>query len=602
MGGTAAAAAFLAACGGDDDDDGATGATGGGGGATGGATGGGGGATGASSDLLLIPTDQTATAKRGGTQSIVGSTQASSLEQITSQSGSGGLIAPKVYIGLTRQTMGTWDKLSEGEVEGEFAESWEVSPDGLTVTYKIRDQIWDRRPPTNGRKATTEDVKWTWDRFAAKGSRRQDLINAETPDAPVLGVETPDNKTFVFKLAFPFAPLHSYLGSQFYAYMYPVEADGGYDTTTIGRGSGPYMMDDNADRTKTDLTLQRNPDYWDPKHPWFDNLRYYDIPDYSSILAQFKAGTIDYHNAILQEDILQLKSDSPQLQMYQRPFFKKGVGGIFGGRRPGSPWNDDRVRKAMSMSLDRSLWSDTYSNRAKFEAAGLPVEAKTMAAAGPGYSWYLDPEENELGEASKNLQYHPDEAHKMLEATGLELPIVQTWQTYPGLVGSAADNPLNLGMWGLFEAGGDFKFEVNVYENSTIWTEKARYTGGDFDGVGLGNYFDHWDFDFTLVFKYHPTSPDFWMRLAGEDPKMTDYVNRQRRELDPEKRAQILQDYLRYDAQQLYYLPYEVASFKPFYMAQPWVGGWGWWQPWIEQNPAGPGQVQDSYWYDASKA
>jgi peptide/nickel transport system substrate-binding protein len=605
MGSTSAAAAFIAACGGDDDDSGSTGTTSAtGGGATGGATGATGGGGGATSDLLITPTDQTATAKRGGTLNIFGNFSASNFEQLLSVSGSGGLLASKTYNTLTRQTLGTYDNLSTGEVEGEFAESWEMSPDGLTATYKIRPAVFDRRPPTSGKAATSADAKYSWDRFAAGGSRRQDLVNAETPDAPVLGVETPDDDTFVMKLAFPFAPLHSYMGSQFYPLMYPVEAEGGFDTQTIARGTGAFTFndEDSARLGGTDVTMPRNPDYWDKERPYFENLRYYNIPDYSAIVAQFRAGALDFHNDILQEDVLQLKADEPKLQMYQRPFFGKGVGGVYFGRRPGSPWNDDRTRKALSMSLDRTLWSDTYSNRERFEGAGLPVEAKWNASAGPGYEWYLDPEKNELGEGSKNLQYDPEEAHKMLEATGLDLPVKSTWQTYPGITGAAGDNPLNVGMFGLMEADGDFDFDININENSQIWTNVVRYTGGDFDGHSLGFYFDHWDFDFTLIFKYHPSSPDFWMRLAGEDPKITDFVNRQRRELDPEKRAQIFQDYLRYDAEKMYYLPYYPASFKPFYLAQAWVGGWGWWQPWIEQNPGGPGQVQDSYWYDASKA
>jgi hypothetical protein len=140
MGSTAAAAAFLAACGGDDDDSGSgtTGATGGGstgGGATGGTTGATGGSTGATgggstgatgggatSDLLITPTDQTATAKRGGTLNIFGNFSASHFEQLLSVSGSGGLLASKTYNTLTRQVLGTYDNLSQGEVEGEFAE------------------------------------------------------------------------------------------------------------------------------------------------------------------------------------------------------------------------------------------------------------------------------------------------------------------------------------------------------------------------------------------------------------------------------------------------------------------------------------------------
>ena len=66
------------------------------------------------------------------------------------------------------------------------------------------------------------------------------------------------------------------------------------------------------------------------------------------------------------------------------------------------------------------------------------------------------------------------------------------------------------------------------------------------DGVGIAFYNDHHDFDWTMFLKYHPTSTDFWMKAAGEDPKMTDFVNRQRRELDVKKREQIFQDYTKY--------------------------------------------------------
>jgi peptide/nickel transport system substrate-binding protein len=572
-------AVLLAACGGDSNDNQQPG-----------------------SNLIIQPKDETSTAKRGGTSNIVGDASAASFEQLLSVSGSGGLLASKVYNQLTRMKMGTYNDVPQGEVEGEFAESFEVSPDGLTATYKVRPQKFDRRPPTNGRMATSADVKYSWDRFEAAGSRRQDLSNKVTTDAPILGVETPDARTAVMKLAFPFAPLHSYFGSQFYPLMYPIEAQNeGFDTRAIGRGTGAYTFQDGAERAGTNTTLQRNPDYWDTERPYFDNLRYFHITDYSAIVAQFKSGAIDYHNAILQEDVLQLKTDVPQLQMYQRPFFAKGVGGIYFGRRPDSPWNDDRVRKALSMSLDRKLWGDIYSNRVQFEAAGLPVDVKWMAGAGPGYDWSLDPEKNELGPQSKNLHHSTDEAHKLLVATGKQLPIRSTWQTFPGTTTTGASNPLNVGMFGILEAGGDFKFDTKVHDSSPTWTTLVRYTGGDFDGISLGFYFDHHDYDFTIFFKYHPASPDFWMRIAGEDPKMTDFVNRQRRELDPKKRAQILQDFLKYDIDKMYYVPYLPADFKPFYLAQPWVGGWGWWQPYIEQNPSGPGQTQDSYWFDASK-
>src|SRR5690606_38075516 len=247
--------------------------------------------------------------------------------------------------------------------------------------------------------------------------------------------------------------------------------------------------------------------------------------------------------------------------------FNKGSGAVFFGRRPGSPWNDERVRKALAMNQDAKLWGDNYSNRVKFEAEGLPVEVKWFARAGPGYPWYLDPEKNELGEQSKYLHYNPEEAHKLLEATGLELPIKSTWHI------SVASNDLYDGMMGIYQESGDFQFDINVIPDANQFYNTIRNTGGDFEGHAIAFYFDHMDYDWTMYLAYHPSSTDFWMGVENEDPVMTDFVRRQRRELDPQKREAIFQEFVKYDIEKMYYMPYHYpANWLPYYIAHPWVG------------------------------
>jgi ABC-type transport system substrate-binding protein len=584
IGGAAAAAAFLAACGGDDDDGGGSGAA---------------GETGAASGLLITPVEQDSSAKRGGTLNIAGAPSTATLEQSLGGSGAGGLLIPNAYSQLMRIKMGNYTETPRGETEPEFAESYEFSPDGLTATFKLRGLKYDERAPTNGRTSNSEDVKYSWERWEANNTRRQDLSNNVTPDAPVKGVETPDDQTAVFNLAFPFAPFLAYLSSTFFPFMYPVEADGGYETKSVARGTGPWLLPDS--RPSGDAIFDRNPNYYHETEPYFDKLHYHELTEYATIYAQFETGALEFHNGLIQEDVLKLKKDHPEKIMYQRPFFAKGSGGVFPGRRPDSIFNDQRVRRALSMGLDRKLWGDTYSNRAKFEAEGLPVEVKWHAGAGPGYHWWLDPEKDELGEASKNLQFNPEEAHKLLEATGLSLPIKTIWQASPGSTTGAVDHPGNQGMFGLFAATGDFEFEIKVANDFTEYLATVRDTHGDFEGLGLAFYNDHHDFDWTMFLKYHPTSTDFWMGMAGEDPKLTDFVNRQRRELDTEKREAIFQDFVKYDIEQLNYIPHFPADWKPYYIGQPWLGNWGWVQPYIEQYPNGAGQILTRYWYDESK-
>ena len=584
LGTTTAAAAFLAACGGDDDDDSGGGGTGGTGAA--------------SSGLLTTPKDQTSTAKRGGANNVAANLATSTYEQTVNGSGSGGFLMPNVYSTLMRQKLGTYDKPPQGETEPEFAQSYEVSDGGLTVTFKLRGMKFDDRPPTSGRVSDSGDVAYSWKRWETSNPRAPELANSRTPDGPVLRVETPDAQTAVFKLAFPFAPFTAYMSSTFFPFMYPKEAETGFDTRRIARGTGAFVTDDTPGATSVSFT--RNPNYYDKTNqPYFDTVNIHNLPEYTAIYSQFRAGALDYYLLMEQEDVLAVRKSNDKLIMYQRPFFAKGSGGVYFGRRQGSPFNDDRVRKALSLNLDRKLWGDTYSNRDKFEAEGLPVETKWHAGAGPGYHWYLDPEKNELGDASKNLQYNPAEAKKMLQATGMTLPIRSVWQAGPA--GTGGTGPRNDGMVGLFQQSGDFVFSTNPYATFPEYLEKVRNTGGDFDGIGLAFYNDHHDFDWTMMLKYHPKSTDFWMRIAGEDPKMTDFVNRQRRELDQKKREQIFQDFVKYDVGQMYYMPHFPADWQPYYVGQPWVGGFGWHQPYIEQYLQGPGQWHSAFWFDASK-
>jgi len=587
MGSSAAAAAFLAACGGDDDDGG---------------SGGSGGSEGAkdTSGLLASPKDETSTRKRGGTMNIAGGAinlATATLEQSLGGNGSGSQLVHLTHSQLMRAKMSTHPKVPPAsEWEPEFAQSYEQSADGLQVTFKLRGMKFDARPPTNGRTSTSADVKYSWDRFVATSTRAPELANAKSPDAPITAIETPDEQTVVMKLKFPFAPLFAYLGSTFFPHIYPKEADGGYETKSIARGTGAWTLPDNRPTGLAELT--RNPNYYHQGEPYYDKLNFHNIPDNATIYSQMQAGNLDFYNFLLQDDVLKMKKDNPKMVMYQRPFYAKGCGAIFFGRKPGSPWNDERVRKALAMNMDADLWGDNYSNRTKFEAEGLPVNTEWFARAGPGYSWWLDPKKDQLGAASKYLKYNPAEAKKLIQAAGVSTPIKEKYRFVP----NPARDPLYQAMLGIYESAGDFKFEQVSHPDFNLYLTEIRNTGGNFDGISVSFYFDHHDYDWTMYLAYHPSSTDFWMGKANEDPKMTDFVNRQRRELDNKKREQIWQDFVKYDVEKMYYIPYHFpVDSQPYYVAQPWVGGWGWWQPYIEQNPAGGGQIYSQYWFDASK-
>src|SRR5205823_13413538 len=113
---------------------------------------------------------------------------------------------------FTKAKLGNVDSLPNGDVVGDFAESFELSPDGLKATFRIRpNQKWDARAPTNGRDADSEDAMWSYNHWAAGNARRLFLVNSISPDGPALSVNTPDKITFAINLAFSSPPLMTLL-------------------------------------------------------------------------------------------------------------------------------------------------------------------------------------------------------------------------------------------------------------------------------------------------------------------------------------------------------------------------------------------------------
>src|SRR6476620_9299924 len=107
----------------------------------------------------------------------------------------------------------------EGGIDGDMMESWETSPDKLTVTFKLRQGMkWDSRAPTNGREIDAQDVAWSWTKFAANN-----------PSAAVESVTAADNRTIVMKLKQPDSALMTTLAGWDQFYPMPRESESQFD-------------------------------------------------------------------------------------------------------------------------------------------------------------------------------------------------------------------------------------------------------------------------------------------------------------------------------------------------------------------------------------
>jgi peptide/nickel transport system substrate-binding protein len=185
-------------------------------------------------------------------------------------------VAGLVYNGLVR-----YDK--DLKLEGELAESWDVSPDGLIITFHLRHGVkWH-----DGREFTSHDVLYTY----------LVTIDPKTPTAyadafkQVKKAEAPDASTFRVTYDKPFAPALESWGMS----ILPAHLLEGKDITKseLARhpvGTGPYIFKEWTAGQK--ITLESNPDYYEGR-PYIGRYIYRIIPDNSTMYMELKAAGID---------------------------------------------------------------------------------------------------------------------------------------------------------------------------------------------------------------------------------------------------------------------------------------------------------------------
>jgi peptide/nickel transport system substrate-binding protein len=168
---------------------------------------------------------------------------------------------------------------------GDLAESWEVSPDGLTITFKLRNGVkWQ-----DGKGFTAEDIMFGY----------QTIINPNTRTAysgdyrEVKQATVVDRYTFRVIYHRPFAPGLSSWGSLVVLPKHILEGQN-INTTPFSRnpvGTGPYKFKEW--KTGEKIVLVANPDYFD-RRPYVDGFIYRIIPDPATMFLELKAGGLDF--------------------------------------------------------------------------------------------------------------------------------------------------------------------------------------------------------------------------------------------------------------------------------------------------------------------
>src|SRR5437667_3199166 len=286
----------------------------------------------------------------------------------------------------------------------ELAESWQISPDSLTWTFKLRQGVKFH----DGQELTSADVKFTFDRLFEKSPGKSDFIAVDK-------VEPSGKYAVKFVTKEPFASLLAALGG-FWGFIINEAGIKKYgDLNKAALGTGPFMLEDW--KVEQQMVLKRHPNFFRKGLPYVDTLTVRIIPDEANIVAALRTGQI--HHAFLEDNKdYNLLKDEKGLTGYRSSRLGYDFLNINASR---GPLKDVRVRQAISWAVDRAQVM-------RVAAAGFG--RLTAPATAPMKQWQL-PEEQWM----RYYKPDPDKAKKLMakeaQAAGLgdQLGVIPTFPT-----------------------------------------------------------------------------------------------------------------------------------------------------------------------------
>jgi len=390
----------------------------------------------------------------GGTLAFLVQPEPPTLASYVSTSGPIGLVMPKVYEGL-------FDYDNDGKMVPMLAESYEMSADGKTVTFKLRKNVrWH-----DGKPFTSADVKFTILEVLKK-------VHPRGPNSfrEVSRIDTPDDHTAIFHLDNP-AP---YMMRSFSAYespMVPMHLLEGQDVKSASLannpvGTGPFKF---VEWKKGQyIRLDKNEDYWQEGLPYLDRIVGRFIPDASTRTAAMENGEVMYaaYNAIPNIDAVRLK-ERDDIGVTTDGYSMINPMALIEFNTIEGPFVDPAIRRAISTAIDRRFMIDTiffgYGKPAT-SALSSNFKATNLHAAMPNY-----PETGDAAAANAML----DAAGYAKDANGVRMRAVLDIIPY-------GEDWRRAGEY-LKQVMGDIGIEVELrYEDVPTWLKRV-YHNYDFE-------------------------------------------------------------------------------------------------------------------------
>lgn len=270
----------------------------------------------------------------------------------------------------------------------DLAESWEIAPDGLTYTFKLRDAKF-----SDGTAVKASDVA-----FSLARVRDEQAAPMRSLFQVISAIETPDDRIVVLKLSKPYTPLMSAL-AMFAASIVPEHAvkAAGDKFGEQPVGSGAFKLKEWVRGEK--VVLERNPNYWESGLPKLDGVEWIYIPDDNSRTLKLQANEVDAATFIPWNQIKDLQGN-PDIKVQLDKSTRMDHILVNHSHKP---LDNKNVRKALNMAIDQQAIVDVVtSGYGKAANSFFPLDGMDYNPDNPNYA------------------YDPEKAKTMLEAEGVK--------------------------------------------------------------------------------------------------------------------------------------------------------------------------------------
>ncbi len=292
------------------------------------------------------------------------------------------------------------------------AERWDTSADGLTWTFHLRaDARW-----SNGDPVTAQDFLFSYQRilspalaaqynymfYAVRGAR--DFNEGRLRDFAATGFAAPDPHTLVLTLEHPLPYLAQLAAHWSWFPVHPPtirkfgradERDTAWIRPGNHVGNGPFALA--AWSAGQEIVVRKNPRYWDAARVRLAEIHFHFIDDVEVEERAFRTGQLHVTYEVPVGKIATYQRESPEL-LHLDPYFGTYY---FGCNLARPPLNDVRVRRALSLALDRRALCANVVRGGQQPATGFVP---------PGVPGYASP--------VATVGTDPDEARRLLAEAG----------------------------------------------------------------------------------------------------------------------------------------------------------------------------------------